>query len=75
MMAQFVGRETKYNGIFSSVKEIYHQNGVLGFFSGLIPRLLGDILSLLLATSLTYAVSHYLVEDRDLHVYTSATMS
>nr|CAI5820149.1 unnamed protein product [Callosobruchus analis] len=75
MMAQFVGRETKYNGIFSSIKEIYHQNGVLGFFSGLIPRLLGDILSLLLASSLTYAVSHYLIEDRDLHVYTSATMS
>ncbi|CAH1990073.1 unnamed protein product [Acanthoscelides obtectus] len=75
MMAQFVGRETKYNGIFTSVKEIYHQNGVLGFFSGLVPRLLGDILSLLLASSLTYAVSHYLIEDRELHIYTSAIMS
>ncbi|KAJ8928123.1 hypothetical protein NQ314_019349 [Rhamnusium bicolor] len=75
MMAQFVGKEAKYNGIFSSVKEIYTQNGILGFFSGLIPRLLGDVFSLLLASSLTYAINHYLVEERELKVYTSATMT
>ncbi|KAJ8919862.1 hypothetical protein NQ315_006391 [Exocentrus adspersus] len=75
MMAQFIGRETKYNGILSSVKEIYTQNGILGFFSGLVPRLLGDICSLLLASSLTYAINHYLVEERELKVYTSATMT
>ncbi|KAJ8985552.1 hypothetical protein NQ317_019936 [Molorchus minor] len=75
MMAQFIGRETKYNGIFSSVKEIYQQNGVLGFFGGLIPRLLGDICSLLLASGLTYAINHYFVEERELKVYTSATMT
>ncbi|CAH1101174.1 unnamed protein product [Psylliodes chrysocephalus] len=75
MMAQFIGRETKYNGIFGSVKEIYRENGMLGFFSGLIPRLLGDILSLLLASSLTYAINTYIIEEKDLKVYTSATMT
>ncbi|XP_030752866.1 mitochondrial carrier homolog 2-like [Sitophilus oryzae] len=75
MMAQFVGREAKYTGIFSSVKEIYNQNGILGFFSGLVPRLLGDILALLLASSLTYALNRYLVEEKELKVYTSATMN
>lgn len=64
-----------FSGIFSSVKEIYNQNGVLGFFSGLIPRLLGDIISLLLASSLTYAINHYLIEEKELKVYTSATMT
>lgn len=64
-----------FSGIFASVKEIYQQNGVLGFFSGLIPRLVGDILSLCLASSLTYAINHYLIEEKELKVYTSATMS
>ncbi|KAL1518298.1 hypothetical protein ABEB36_001940 [Hypothenemus hampei] len=74
-MGQFVGKETKYTGIFGSIKEIYHQNGMFGFFSGLIPRLLGDLCSLLLAGSLTYAFNRYLVEDKELKVYISATMN
>ncbi|CAH0547542.1 unnamed protein product [Brassicogethes aeneus] len=75
IMAQFVGRESKYVGILGSIREVYQQNGVLGFFSGLIPRLLGDVISLLLASSLTYALNTYLVEEKEMQVYTSATMS
>ncbi|XP_019871349.2 mitochondrial carrier homolog 2-like [Aethina tumida] len=75
MMAQFVGRETKYNGFFGAVRQVYQQNGPLGFFSGLIPRLIGDVVSLVLASSLTYAINTYLVEEREMQVYTSATMS
>ncbi|XP_050315680.1 mitochondrial carrier homolog 2 [Anthonomus grandis grandis] len=75
MMAQFVGKETKYLGIFGSIKEIYHQNGVLGFFSGLVPRILGDLLSLILAGGLTYTINRYLVEEKELKVYTAATMN
>ncbi|KAK9871485.1 hypothetical protein WA026_012858 [Henosepilachna vigintioctopunctata] len=74
MMAQFVGRELRYRGIFGSIGEIYRQNGILGFFSGLIPRLLGDILTVLMANSLTYAINTYVVEEKELQVYTSATM-
>ncbi|KAK2169511.1 hypothetical protein LSH36_9g09043 [Paralvinella palmiformis] len=39
-MAQFIGKETTYNNIFSSVSEIYEKDGILGFFvsdSGIIP--------------------------------------
>lgn len=75
MMAQFVGNETKYNGLFSSIAEIYKQNGILGFFSGIIPRVLGDIIFVLLASSLTYAVNSYVFDEQDLQVYTTATMS
>lgn len=75
MMAQFIGKETRYAGIFSSVREIYRENGLLGFFSGLIPRLLGDILSVLLASGLTYIVNRYIIEEKELKVYTSPTMT
>ncbi|ENN79830.1 hypothetical protein YQE_03653, partial [Dendroctonus ponderosae] len=75
MMAQFVGREAKYMGLFGSIKEIYQQNGVLGFFTGLVPRLLGDVLIVLLAGGLTYTINRYLVEEKELKVYTSATMN
>ncbi|XP_044732708.1 mitochondrial carrier homolog 2-like [Chrysoperla carnea] len=75
MMAQFVGGETKYNGVFGSVREIYRENGLSGFFSGLIPRVLGDIISLCLASSLIYCVNTYLLEDKELQMYTSVSMS
>ncbi|XP_045462917.1 mitochondrial carrier homolog 2 [Harmonia axyridis] len=74
IMAQFIGREVKYRGIFGSIGEIYKQNGLLGFFSGLIPRLLGDILTVLVANTLTYVINTYIVEEKELQVYTSATM-
>lgn len=75
IMAQFIGREVKYRGIFGSVGEIYRQNGILGFFSGLFPRLLGDILVVLLANTLTYVINSYVIEEKELQVYTSATMT
>ncbi|XP_060519582.1 mitochondrial carrier homolog 2-like [Cylas formicarius] len=75
MMAQFVGKETKYCGLFTSIREIYHDNGILGFFSGLVPRMLGDVLALILAGSLTYTINRYFIEERELKVYTGATMN
>ncbi|XP_066549973.1 mitochondrial carrier homolog 2-like [Amia ocellicauda] len=44
-MVQFIGRETKYNRVFNSILTIYKEEGIMGFFAGLIPRLLGDIFS------------------------------
>ncbi|XP_017773643.1 PREDICTED: mitochondrial carrier homolog 2-like [Nicrophorus vespilloides] len=75
MMAQFVGNETKYNGLFGSIHEVYKQNGVMGFFSGLVPRVIGDLIFVLLASTLTYALNSYVFEEAELQVYTSATMS
>ncbi|KAK9709780.1 Mitochondrial carrier protein [Popillia japonica] len=75
MMAQFVGHETKYSGLFNSVVEVYKQNGILGFFSGLVPRVIGDIIFLLLASTATYAINTYVFEEKEFQMYTSATMS
>lgn len=64
-----------FRGVFGSIGEIYRQNGILGFFSGLIPRLAGDILSVLLASSLSYVVKKYVIDERDLQDYCVAAIS
>lgn len=75
IMAQFVRNETTYNGLFASIMQIYKESGVKGFFSGLVPRILGDVFSLLLASALAYAFNTYVFQDKELQMYTSATMS
>ncbi|XP_001364444.3 mitochondrial carrier homolog 2 isoform X1 [Monodelphis domestica] len=62
-MVQFIGRETKYCGLCDSIITIYREEGILGFFAGLIPRLLGDIISLWLCNSLAYLVNTYALES------------
>lgn len=47
----------------------------MGFFSGLVPRIVGDVIFVLLASSLTYGVNIYVTNDDELQMYTSATMS
>lgn len=75
MVAQFVGGEKTYNGIFSSIREIYAQEGISGFFSGLVPRIVGDLLLLWLSSCLTFVINTYLIKDKDLQSYTEASMS
>ncbi|XP_076304452.1 mitochondrial carrier homolog 2-like isoform X2 [Tachypleus tridentatus] len=73
-MAQFVGREEKYVGIFSSLRELYREDGILGFCSGLIPRLIGEIVTLWLASSITFVFNTYLVEDKTVRTYVRASI-
>eukprot|EP00795_Rhopilema_esculentum_P005104 gene5104-222_t len=58
-MVQFVGKETQYNNLFSSVREIYQEEGIGGFFSGLVPQLLGEMLSFWVFRTLTYFIETY----------------
>ncbi|XP_019061339.1 mitochondrial carrier homolog 2 isoform X1 [Fukomys damarensis] len=62
-MVQFIGRESKYCGLCDSIVTIYREEGLLGFFAGLIPRLLGDIISLWLCNSLAYLVNTYALDS------------
>ncbi|XP_076169783.1 mitochondrial carrier homolog 2 isoform X2 [Ptiloglossa arizonensis] len=66
MMAQFVGRETKYNGLFRSFVEVYKQNGIMGYYAGLVPRLIGNAAILILISSSTYIVDKYITTDNDI---------
>uniref|UniRef100_A0A6Q2XZ37 Mitochondrial carrier homolog 2 n=1 Tax=Esox lucius TaxID=8010 RepID=A0A6Q2XZ37_ESOLU len=66
-MVQFIGRETKYSGVFDSIITVYKQEGVLGFFAGLIPRLLGDVLSLWICNMLAHLINTYAIDDSMSH--------
>lgn len=72
MMAQFVGREKIYTGIWQSIREIWSQEGIFGFFSGFIPRLMCDLGCLVIASSATYLASRYLIREQEGRIYFSS---
>jgi carrier protein len=61
-MVQFVGREVKYTGVFSSFRQVYDTDGIAGFFAGLVPRLVCDIATLVLVEYAKYWINR-LVTD------------
>lgn len=60
-MAQFVGQEQKYTGVFASANEIYQESGMSGFFKGIVPRLAGELLALVVASSVSYTINTYII--------------
>ncbi|XP_050733643.1 mitochondrial carrier homolog 2-like [Eriocheir sinensis] len=74
-MAEFVGEEGQYTSVFTAVGIIYKEEGIKGFFCGLIPRLLCDLTALWLGKTLAHIINNYLLEDRDLKQYVSASMN
>lgn len=74
MMAQFVGRETKYNGLFRSFGEVYRENGLMGYYAGLVPRLIGNAAVIILVSTSTYLINKYLISDSEIKTYTASTM-
>lgn len=69
MMAQFVGRETKYTSILGSIVQIYKDEGILGFFSGVIPRLLFDVTCVIVASTATYLVGRHFIREKEGRAY------
>lgn len=72
MMAQFVGREKLYSGVWQSIREIWSQEGIFGFFTGFVPRLLCDLGCLVIASSATYLASKYVIREQEGRVYFSS---
>lgn len=52
MIAQHVGKETLYSTLLGSLREIYHREGVTGFYKGVVPALLGGVLSTVVHTTI-----------------------
>ncbi|KAG9333469.1 hypothetical protein JZ751_011538 [Albula glossodonta] len=50
-------------GVFDSICTIYREEGILGFFAGMIPRLLGDVLSLWICNMLAHLINTYAIDD------------
>uniref|UniRef100_A0A182QVZ8 Mitochondrial carrier n=1 Tax=Anopheles farauti TaxID=69004 RepID=A0A182QVZ8_9DIPT len=64
MMAQFIGREHVYDGLFGSIKEIWKYEGIHGFFSGLIPRLWMHVSVITVTGAVTYLFNKYVGENK-----------
>uniref|UniRef100_A0A8C6L5Z5 Mitochondrial carrier 1 n=1 Tax=Nothobranchius furzeri TaxID=105023 RepID=A0A8C6L5Z5_NOTFU len=62
-MAQFVGRETKYGGVFSCFFKIFKEEGVTGFYVGFIPHVLGEVLFLWCCNVLAHFINTYAVDE------------
>uniref|UniRef100_A0A0K2TWV0 Mitochondrial carrier homolog 2 n=1 Tax=Lepeophtheirus salmonis TaxID=72036 RepID=A0A0K2TWV0_LEPSM len=67
-MAQFIGGEEKY-GIISSFKSLLEDNGIFGFWAGLIPRVIGEMLTIGLSTFITYIINKHVLKDKELRQY------
>ncbi|XP_030589417.1 mitochondrial carrier homolog 1-like [Archocentrus centrarchus] len=62
-MAQFVGREVKYSGMLSCIVKIFKEEGVSGFYVGLIPHVLGEVLFLWCCNLLAHFINTYAVDE------------
>ncbi|XP_069544676.1 mitochondrial carrier homolog 1-like isoform X2 [Brachyistius frenatus] len=62
-MAQFVGREVKYCGMFSCMMKIFKEEGVAGFYVGLVPHVLGEVLFLWCCNLLAHLINTYAVDE------------
>ncbi|XP_066479831.1 mitochondrial carrier homolog 1 [Tiliqua scincoides] len=62
-MVQFIGHEVKYSGVFSSIGTILKEEGFLGFFRGLLPHILGDVIFLWCCNLLSHFINTYIVDD------------
>ncbi|CAH1395484.1 unnamed protein product [Nezara viridula] len=63
VMGQFVGREKIYSSFFWSIGEIYSRSGFTGFFTGLVPRWLGEAIAQALSHSICYLINRFLIDD------------
>ena len=63
-MAQFVGKEHIYDYIHNGIVDIYTNEGILGFFSGLIPRLIGDAMFMCIMRIAGFAIYRYAVQEK-----------
>lgn len=57
-----------------SLIEIYKENGIAGYFSGLMPRLIAGAAILTIVSSSTYVINKYIITDRKMKGFTSTTM-
>ncbi|XP_077293649.1 mitochondrial carrier homolog 2-like [Arctopsyche grandis] len=69
MMASFVGGEEGYSSMRQAISSIYLDNGIKGFFSGMVPRLLGDLACIGASVLFAYYVNKYFVKQKEGRAY------
>lgn len=70
-MAQFVGGETEYSSwnFFQNTITIYRNEGLGGFFSGLVPRLIFETSTIALTNLIAYLIKTYLFDDKEVEIF------
>lgn len=63
-VSQFVGREEQYSTLLSSFSDIWTNEGLKGFFAGLVPRLIGEVVTICLTNLLTYIINNWIFDTR-----------
>jgi len=69
MMVQFIGRETHHSNIYASVCHIYKEEGIAGFFAGLVPHLVGELVGLWLFRTFNHLITNYLINSSYMSKY------
>ncbi|KAL7059231.1 hypothetical protein AAHC03_013571 [Spirometra sp. Aus1] len=62
-IAQIVGKETIYSNLINALIDINFEEGLPGLFSGLLPRLLGEVITVWLVASFAYVVNNYVFPE------------
>jgi len=74
-MAEFVGGEGKYSGgltfgLWGGLQETLRENGLVGLWSGLLPRVIGEVGVLATTAGLTFLVNNYVVKEKEMRQFT-----
>jgi mitochondrial carrier len=69
MMASFVGKEEGYRTMFHAMKSIYSDKGLLGFYSGFVPRLIGDLSCIASSIFVAYYINKHFVKTKEARGY------
>ncbi|KAF6201880.1 hypothetical protein GE061_004276 [Apolygus lucorum] len=72
MMASFVGGEEAYSGMLTTIRQIFREDGLFGFFGGYLPRLIGDVAAVVISTVVAYGVNNYVAKEKDLQTLMGA---
>jgi len=74
-IAEFVGGEQKYSGdltggMVSGIVSTVNENGILGLWSGLFPRLIGEVSMVAVSLAITFLVNTYVLQDKEMKKFT-----
>ena len=71
---KFIYHILTISSLFGSFLEIYKENGILGYYAGLIPRIIGSAAVIVLTGISTYAINNYVIQEPAMKPYTASTM-
>jgi len=67
-IAQFVGGETYYSSWnpIQNILHVYDTEGISGLFTGLLPRLIFEVSTIVLANAIGYLIKTYIIDEKEI---------